>query len=83
MTELDLPPGSVLVLYTDGLVETAGADIEEAIDALAGHLAGWDAREPDRLLELLLDHAGPADRRTDDIALLLVQFSPDAPAGPP
>ncbi|URN18857.1 SpoIIE family protein phosphatase [Streptomyces sudanensis] len=83
VTELDLPPGSVLVLYTDGLVETAGADIEEAIDALAGHLAGWDAREPDRLLELLLGQAGPADRRTDDIALLLVQFSPDAPAGPP
>ncbi|MFV2119508.1 PP2C family protein-serine/threonine phosphatase, partial [Streptomyces sp. Act-28] len=84
VTELDLPPGAVLVLYTDGLVETAGTDIEQAIDRLAGHLAAWDTEDPDRLLELLLDHAVPADRRTDDIALLLVRFGTDAaPPGPP
>ncbi|WP_349816386.1 SpoIIE family protein phosphatase [Streptomyces sp. MRC013] len=84
VTELDLAPGAVLVLYTDGLVETAGGDIERAVDRLAEHLAVWGAEEPDRLLELLLGHAGPADRRTDDIALLLVRLeTAAAPAGPP
>ncbi|MCQ0025368.1 SpoIIE family protein phosphatase [Streptomyces somaliensis DSM 40738] len=83
VTEVDLAPGAVLVLYTDGLVETPGADIERAVDRLAEHLAVWGAEEPDRLLELLLDHAGPADRRTDDIALLLVRLEgAAAQAGP-
>ncbi|WP_369687597.1 SpoIIE family protein phosphatase [Streptomyces somaliensis] len=83
VTEVDLAPGAVLVLYTDGLVETPGADIERAVDRLAEHLAVWGAEEPDRLLELLLDHAGPADRRTDDIALLLVRIEEAAAqAGP-
>ncbi|GGQ18983.1 SpoIIE family protein phosphatase [Streptomyces roseolilacinus] len=84
VTELDLPPGAVLVLYTDGLVETAGTDIEQAIDRLAGHLATWSTEDPERLLELLLEHADPADRRTDDIALLLVRLgTATAPADPP
>ncbi|WP_374984411.1 SpoIIE family protein phosphatase [Streptomyces fradiae] len=73
VTEIDLPPGAVLVLYTDGLVERAETDIEEAIDQLAGRLATWSTEDPERLLELLIGHAGPAERRTDDIALLLVQ----------
>ncbi|MEU7568995.1 SpoIIE family protein phosphatase [Streptomyces fradiae] len=76
VTEIDLPPGAVLVLYTDGLVERAGTDIEEAIDQLAGRLATWSTEDPERLLELLIGHAGPAERRTDDIALLLVQRTP-------
>ncbi|WP_435842770.1 SpoIIE family protein phosphatase [Streptomyces fradiae] len=76
VTEIDLPPGAVLVLYTDGLVERAGTDIEEAIDQLTGRLATWSAEGPERLLELLIGHAGPAERRTDDIALLLVQRTP-------
>ncbi|CAL9333317.1 hypothetical protein SUDANB99_00115 [Streptomyces sp. enrichment culture] len=83
VTEIDLPPGAVLILYTDGLVEKAGTDIEHAIDHLAGHLATWSADDPERLLELLLDHAGPAERRTDDIALLLVQRDPDTPQTAP
>ncbi|WP_079147953.1 SpoIIE family protein phosphatase [Streptomyces thermolilacinus] len=79
VTELDLPLDAVLILYTDGLVEKAGTDIEHAIDHLAGRLATWSAEDPERLLELLLDHAGPAERRTDDIALLLVQRVRRAP----
>jgi serine phosphatase RsbU (regulator of sigma subunit)/PAS domain-containing protein/anti-sigma regulatory factor (Ser/Thr protein kinase) len=36
--ELHLPPGSLLALYTDGLVESRDRDIEEGIDGLRGVL---------------------------------------------
>ncbi|MYW44356.1 SpoIIE family protein phosphatase, partial [Streptomyces sp. SID161] len=39
VTELLLEPGSVLALYTDGLVERPGADIEDGISALGRVLA--------------------------------------------
>ncbi|MEU6775387.1 SpoIIE family protein phosphatase [Streptomyces sp. NPDC046759] len=35
-THVPLPPGAMLALYTDGLVEAPGTDIEDAITALAG-----------------------------------------------
>ncbi|MEW2565750.1 SpoIIE family protein phosphatase [Streptomyces sp. NPDC047070] len=78
VTELQLEPGAILALYTDGLVETPGVDIDEGITALRVALAraGSPAGRPGgRSL------AGVADRltakarhvanRPDDIALLL------------
>ncbi|WP_405996882.1 PAS domain S-box protein [Streptomyces sp. NBC_00829] len=74
-------PGSVLALYTDGLVETPGSDIEGQVDGLAAvlekALATTDGLEEaaDRLLaELLPD----ADDNPDDVTLLLARI-PDAP----
>ena len=34
-----LPPGSTLLLYTDGLVERRGEDIDVSVERLRGHLA--------------------------------------------
>ncbi|MFI2211342.1 SpoIIE family protein phosphatase [Streptomyces sp. NPDC020141] len=71
-TTMPLHPGSVLALYTDGLIEAPGTDMDEALAALARRLAA--ATGP---LEAVADAlAGPdaaLGQRGDDIALLLLR----------
>ncbi len=67
--EFPLPPGSVLALYTDGLVEAPGVDLDDAIAALAGLLEHGDPGDLDAMADTVVRHA-PAPG--DDIALLLV-----------
>ncbi|WP_405497408.1 PAS domain S-box protein [Streptomyces sp. NBC_00096] len=74
-------PGSVLVLYTDGLVETPGSDIEEQIDCLSVALGKRDAHAEglEAMADCLLDEMLPdADDYADDVTLLLVHI-PDSP----
>ncbi|MFE7170372.1 PAS domain S-box protein [Streptomyces sp. NPDC057616] len=76
-----IPPGATLVLYTDGLVETPGGDIETQIDKLTTALddAFTDAHglesAADEVLAALL--AG-RDGHDDDVTLLLARI-PAAP----
>ncbi|MDU0252078.1 SpoIIE family protein phosphatase [Streptomyces sp. PU10] len=73
--EFPLPPGCVLALYTDGLVEAPGVDLDDAIAALAGLLEHGDPSDLDAMAHTLIRHA-PAPG--DDIALLLVSPRPAA-----
>ncbi|MCX4741341.1 SpoIIE family protein phosphatase [Streptomyces antibioticus] len=77
VTDVALGPGHTLAFYTDGLVETPGADIEEAIAALAVELGRAGPRAPDLLIDHLLGHSPAAGRRADDIALLVLRYAPD------
>jgi PAS domain S-box-containing protein len=72
-TDTDLPPGSVLALYTDGLVEQPGQDIGTGMSRLARALADGPARSPDQLCDCVLATLAPRPR--DDIALLLARTS--------
>ncbi|GAA1933607.1 SpoIIE family protein phosphatase [Kitasatospora viridis] len=67
-TTRELAPGQVLMLYTDGLVERRGEDIDASLARLAGlHLpVGGDL---DDLLDATLRGLTPQDAE-DDIALL-------------
>ncbi len=70
--ELDLPAGSVVVLYTDGLVERRGRCLEDGLVALAEALR--DA--PDGTVEQIRDHLLAAlvhDQPEDDVCLLVVR----------
>ncbi|MEU1193466.1 SpoIIE family protein phosphatase [Streptomyces sp. NPDC005859] len=71
-TEISLPPGAVLALYTDGLVEAPGVDIEDAIHSLVEQLARARTRSMEALADTLVDHARQSAPRSDDIALLLI-----------
>jgi hypothetical protein len=66
--DIDLPAGSVLALYPDGLVERPGQDIGAGMARLARALAG-PARSLDDLCDSVLASLAPGAR--DDIALLL------------
>ncbi|MFF3146846.1 SpoIIE family protein phosphatase, partial [Streptomyces sp. NPDC057927] len=69
--ELELDEGSVLALYTDGLIETRDHDIEEGMRRLGTVLA-----QPGRSLEDLCDIATqslPDQAPCDDVTLLLVR----------
>ncbi|MBP2342433.1 PAS domain-containing protein [Streptomyces cinnamonensis] len=72
VTELRLAPGAVLALYTDGLVELPGVDIDEGVERLRLALASGPpvplAETADRLI-------GDAADRPDDIALLLASLT--------
>ncbi|MEU2711290.1 SpoIIE family protein phosphatase [Streptomyces sp. NPDC007205] len=78
VTELVVEPDAILALYTDGLVERPGADIDDGITALrlalnrAGAAAG---RRGGRALAGVADRltatARHATDRPDDVALLL------------
>ncbi|MGV9271232.1 SpoIIE family protein phosphatase [Kitasatospora sp. NPDC003701] len=67
----ELLPGQTLLLYTDGLVERRGEDIDASLDRLAG-LRLPAAGELDDLLDAVLHALGPsaAGPAEDDIAVL-------------
>jgi serine phosphatase RsbU (regulator of sigma subunit) len=73
---VDLPIGTTLVLYTDGLVDMPGVDPEQALADLTATLASHGGEPLDRLADALIGQAGQAEHRTDDIALLLVRSVP-------
>jgi serine phosphatase RsbU (regulator of sigma subunit) len=67
------PAGATLLLYTDGLVEDPRQVIDDGIERLGATLAGG-AKLP--TAELCARLVGSAARRADDMALLLVRFTP-------
>ncbi|MGW2826528.1 SpoIIE family protein phosphatase [Streptomyces sp. NPDC001443] len=73
MTEHPLTEGMLLALYTDGLVETPGVDLDDSIARLARHLARADDQDLNLLIDTVLSKAGTAEQRLDDIALLVLQ----------
>ncbi|GGY43719.1 hypothetical protein GCM10010299_57300 [Streptomyces tanashiensis] len=72
-TDVTLPPGSLLVLYTDGLVESRSSDIDARLAELTD-LLGEPAPTLSALCDTLLTHLVPASA-DDDIALLVARIS--------
>lgn len=72
-TEVELAPGSVLALYTDGLIESPGVDIEDALADLGRQLAEAGDRPLDELADELVRRSAAAMERIDDVALLLLR----------
>ena len=70
--ELELPEGSQLVLYTDGLLEDRTRDIDTGLELLRGTLADSAGRGPEATCTALLDAVLPA-RTIDDVALLVAR----------
>ncbi|MFE3323645.1 SpoIIE family protein phosphatase [Streptomyces sp. NPDC059176] len=70
--ELNLPEGSQLVLYTDGLVEDRSRDIDEGLELLRRALAANTGRAPEETCSAVLDALLPEQPR-DDIALVVAR----------
>ncbi|MFD9004974.1 PAS domain S-box protein [Streptomyces sp. NPDC059582] len=77
----EIPPGATLVLYTDGLIETPGSDIEVRVGELTVVLDKFFDGTP--CLEAAADHVlasllPDAESHNDDVTLLFAQL-PAAP----
>ena len=67
------PPGSLLVLYTDGLVERRGEPIDRGLDRLRAAVAEhWNLPVP-RLKAKVFEAVLSRDKRTDDAAIVAVR----------
>ncbi|MEU6366414.1 SpoIIE family protein phosphatase [Streptomyces sp. NPDC046931] len=67
-----LPPGSTLLLYTDGLIEAAGHSLDEGLARLRQHAAALAHRPLASFTDQLLRRVRPADN-DDDVALLTLR----------
>ncbi|MFI1393006.1 SpoIIE family protein phosphatase [Streptomyces griseoaurantiacus] len=70
-TTLPIPPGSILTLFTDGLLETREHDVDERLDTLCRALAHPHA-PLENLCDTVLDTLW-TESQTDDIALLMAR----------
>ena len=68
----DLEPGSTLFLYTDGLVERRGSDLDEGTDRLLRLLTANRDLAPSELVELAVDTLAPDS--PDDVVAFAVHF---------
>ncbi|WP_415958499.1 SpoIIE family protein phosphatase [Streptomyces sp. 021-4] len=75
-TRLDLVPGETFVLYTDGLVEEPGADLDAGVEALRNEVSAGPAGA-EALADHLSDRLWERWGSGDDVALLVLRRSPD------
>ena len=72
--DVRLDPGSMLLLYTDGLVETRAGNTDERIDRVAEIARNW-VGEVDGLPATLVSELCPSGS-ADDVAILVVRDRP-------
>ena len=77
---LPFPPGAILALYTDGLVDTRTRSSDEGVLELRSALAG-QAGSLDDACDHLLRSLAP--RREDDTTVVLARVPPGGGSSPP
>ncbi|MFF0499636.1 SpoIIE family protein phosphatase [Nocardia aobensis] len=82
-----IEPGSTLVLFTDGLVEERGIDIDIRFDQIADELSGAATHLPREVADAVLSRLRPDAGYDDDIAMVVYRQPPqplhlDIPAEP-
>ncbi|WP_309058440.1 SpoIIE family protein phosphatase [Streptomyces sp.] len=83
VTTVALPPGAVLALYTDGLVEIPGTDTTRTTQHLVERLATGGDLDPRHLADRLLPPASSGVQHADDITVLLLRAAGTPAAGRP
>jgi serine phosphatase RsbU (regulator of sigma subunit) len=74
----DVVPGSVVLLYTDGLIERRGATLDDGIERLRDCLVELAGRPLGELCDAVLEHMLRGTPE-DDVALVALRLGRDAP----
>jgi hypothetical protein len=72
------PPGSVLVLYSDGLIERRGEQLDQGMARLRRVLRDAPSEHPEALADLLLAELIEEIPQDDDVAVLCLRAAPEA-----
>jgi serine phosphatase RsbU (regulator of sigma subunit)/integral membrane sensor domain MASE1 len=72
--EVVVPPGALLVWYSDGLVERRDADLDAGLDRLSEVAAGITGTDPHVWCDAVLDQLVGGQRLADDVVLLCLRF---------
>ncbi|WP_328647112.1 SpoIIE family protein phosphatase [Amycolatopsis sp. NBC_00348] len=67
-----LEPGDLVFLYTDGLIERRGEDLDQAIDRLRTLLARLAGQAPEAVADAALAHMVEPGGHEDDVVLLAI-----------
>ena len=70
-----LRPGTTLLFYTDGLIETRGRSVDEGMDDLRRFVESLPDLAPQALCDRVLEWRLGAARREDDMCLLAARLS--------
>ena len=73
---LDLPPGATVLLYSDGLVERRGLDIDTGISRLTAFLPSVAHERPRQVVDAVVDRLGKGS--TDDVVAFALRSAPAA-----
>jgi len=76
--EVILRPGTRLLLYTDGLVETRNEPLYDRMARLAQTLGGQRGAPPGIVVRALTDLMLDGHDSTDDVCLLCLDYAPPA-----
>ena len=72
----ELPPGAVVLLYTDGLIERRGSSLDAGLELLCRHLRDLVQLPVEELADEVLDRMLP-ETPSDDVALVVVRLARD------
>jgi len=75
--EIQIRPGDLLLIYTDGITEAMDEDMEEFGDEKLRNIVRDNLNEPvseliERVFDAALRHSGP-DRQTDDMTMIILK----------
>jgi putative methionine-R-sulfoxide reductase with GAF domain len=73
-TTVELPPGGVLVFYTDGLVERRDEPVDQRLELLRSSVA---AEDPELVCQRVMSRLVGLATPTDDIALVALRREPE------
>jgi integral membrane sensor domain MASE1 len=79
-----VPPGSMLLWYSDGLVERRDADLDDGLLRLSSVASRLDGEDPQTCCDAVMKQLTGGQRLHDDVVLICLRLQPSAPdaAGP-
>jgi serine phosphatase RsbU (regulator of sigma subunit)/integral membrane sensor domain MASE1 len=76
-TSIVIEPGSVLIGYTDGLIENLDRDVDVGLRRLEARTREFIDRPIDEICDLLFESLGGDETRRDDVVVLAMRYAPE------